>query len=674
MKMPRWTIPLLLLLLSIAAYGLMIPSLGLYFDDWPVILLIQSKANFWDFYQYDRPFSAWTFVLTAPLFGTKPLNWHLFTLLLRWLTSLGMWWTLRQLWPHRAQQVTWMACLFAVHPVFTQQAIAVAYSQHFITYAFFFLSLGSMLAAFRISNRFWLFTGLALTSELVHLFTMEYFWGLELIRPVLIWLVFADTIYDRRKRWRATLKTWAPYLVLLLAALIWRGFFYHPVEDPNALRWLDQLLSSPLSALTKMAEMVLSDSLYLFLTTWYQTLGPGLIDLSSRFLLASWALVILVTVAMGIYLLKPVDPILPATADNGKTWRHQTITLGILIFLAGTFPVWITNKQITVGLYSNRFALSGMFGASIVLVGILDVLLATQTQKIIAISVLVGLAVGSHLRTANEYRWDWIQQQRFYWQLTWRAPAIQANTAFFSYDAISTYAGDYPISAALNTLYPRQVEYPEQNYWFFELDRGFHRNTKPYLNGKNVEGGLRNLTFSGNSLESLVIHYEPNEGACLQVLSPLDESNTQLPGLVLGAIPMSNIDRIGAKPANPEDFPPREVFGEEIKHTWCYYYQKAELARQFEDWDQIVALGLQVSNQSHTPNSAYEWTPFIEGYARSGDWERAKELTLASFDSDNQIQTHLCALWNHLSKISDGAAEMDNAITQVTDQLKCKNQ
>jgi len=70
---PR-SVPLLFLLLTIVAFGLLIPFLGFYFDDWPVIWLTKTGANFWEFYRYDRPFSAWTYVVTTPILGTTP--WH----------------------------------------------------------------------------------------------------------------------------------------------------------------------------------------------------------------------------------------------------------------------------------------------------------------------------------------------------------------------------------------------------------------------------------------------------------------------------------------------------------------------------------------------------------------------------------------------------------------------
>ncbi len=71
----------LILVVCILAFGLLIPTLGLYWDDWPVIWLAEAMGTegYWDFYQYDRPFSAWTYILIIPLLGTKPIIWHIFT-------------------------------------------------------------------------------------------------------------------------------------------------------------------------------------------------------------------------------------------------------------------------------------------------------------------------------------------------------------------------------------------------------------------------------------------------------------------------------------------------------------------------------------------------------------------------------------------------------------------
>jgi hypothetical protein len=86
-------VPVILLFFLIASFGLLIPKLGFYWDDWPVIFMTQTQGNagFWDFYQYDRPFSAWTYILSAPIIGTRPIGWHIFSLMLRWLTVVFVW-------------------------------------------------------------------------------------------------------------------------------------------------------------------------------------------------------------------------------------------------------------------------------------------------------------------------------------------------------------------------------------------------------------------------------------------------------------------------------------------------------------------------------------------------------------------------------------------------------
>ncbi len=218
-NLPQWAHALMLLAIMILAFGLLTPSLGFYFDDWVNLYVLKSGGNLWEYLRYDRPFSAWTFIVTYPILGPNPLNWQIFTLIIRWLSVVAMWWTLRQIWPERPRQVLWMALIFGVHPIFSQQAIALTYSQNFMTYALFFASLGSMLFAIRNPKWFWPFTVLALLTEILHIFTMEYFWGLELLRPVLIWLALklGKITLPQIKR---TLKLWLPYLTILILAIL----------------------------------------------------------------------------------------------------------------------------------------------------------------------------------------------------------------------------------------------------------------------------------------------------------------------------------------------------------------------------------------------------------------------------------------------------------------------
>ena len=121
-------VPFIILFLLVASFGLLIPKLGFYWDDWPVIFMTETQGStgFWDFYQYDRPFSAWTYLLSAPILGTSPIGWHIYSLLLRWLTVVFLWLTLQKIWPSKPRQTFWIALLFSVYPIFNQQPVAVA--------------------------------------------------------------------------------------------------------------------------------------------------------------------------------------------------------------------------------------------------------------------------------------------------------------------------------------------------------------------------------------------------------------------------------------------------------------------------------------------------------------------------------------------------------------------
>ncbi len=219
----HWFYPLLLLAVMMLTYGLQMPRLGFFWDDWQAIYLSRfgDSAAYWRYFLSDRPFSAWTYIVTMPLLGISPLPWHLFTLLVRWLSVLGFVWVLRSIWWEQRRAVQWMGLLLAVYPGFTQQPVAVAYSQHFITCALFTGSLALMLRAARQPGFVWRLTLPALIMTLLHLMTMEYFAGLELLRPFLLWIVLHRTGEKPLRTAGRVLKHWMPYLAVRGVFLIY---------------------------------------------------------------------------------------------------------------------------------------------------------------------------------------------------------------------------------------------------------------------------------------------------------------------------------------------------------------------------------------------------------------------------------------------------------------------
>ncbi len=124
----------ILLLVAVLAFGLLLPGLGFYWDDWAKILVsrLYGLSGYLAYYAGDRPLSAWTHMLFTPLLGPSPLAWQVFNLLLRWLSAVGMFWTLNLVWSGARRQNLVAALLFLVYPVFIQQPAGVTFHQQWL--------------------------------------------------------------------------------------------------------------------------------------------------------------------------------------------------------------------------------------------------------------------------------------------------------------------------------------------------------------------------------------------------------------------------------------------------------------------------------------------------------------------------------------------------------------
>lgn len=81
--------------------------------------------------------------------------------------------------------------------------------------------------------------------------------------------------------------------------------------------------------------------------------------------------------------------------------------------------------------------------------------------------------------------------------------------------------------------------------------------------------------------------FEPEKLQCLWILGPQDQANPYVSAALLEALPLSNLNQI--LPTSTRTLR-SDIFGPEPAHDWCYYYQKGDLARQTQDWEQVVDL------------------------------------------------------------------------------------
>ena len=663
-------IPLVLLFITVIAFGLLIPWLGFYWDDWPVIYLTQTQgtSGFWEFYQYDRPFSAWTYILFAPLLETTPFAWHVFTLLLRWLTAVFLWASLRQIWPNKSHQVFWVALLFAVSPIFTQQSVAVAYSQHWLSYLLFFCSIYLMLRAVGDSRNFYVFTVLAVIASLVQMLTMEYFLGLELLRPVILWLYFWERESDGSAGlvFRRVLASGWIYAVVLLVYVIWRLLFLRLADaDPNRPVLFDNWASTPLEALLDLSQKALQDFVYL-VTAWFVALRPAEIDLQRPFSLAALAIAVIAAVLFTMVLSR-YKPMTEEPSEN--RWHVHAIILGVMAIILGTLPVWMIDRQVSVGPLGSRFSLAALFGLSLLFVGFLEWLSPRRTAKLTVVCLLIGVAIHANLHTAKAYQQSWEKQRAFYWQLFWRAPHVQPGTAFISNEEIFSYVGLYSTSMGISLLYP-SVEQPENMpYWFFAYWERLYKFPNELVQGTLLEEGLRNHSFHGVSTDAVLLDFSPELNRCLHLLSRRDEADPDLPESMRSLLSISNLTRIAWQPMEQWE-PPASIFGPEPEHTWCYYFEKAELAYQYGDWEEVIRVMNEAKDQGFAPTEMKEYLPLLDAYLNTGQLEPARALSLQIARLSNNIDDRVCEAWLDASEAKAGP-EFDSVFEDVRDKSGC---
>ena len=94
-----------LFFLCFLCYGILIPTLGFYWDDLPILFSYKTSgaAGFPEFLASYRPFSAWNFMLTTSLFNFNPLGYHILAFLLRFLSAILFYHILKILWPDKTK-------------------------------------------------------------------------------------------------------------------------------------------------------------------------------------------------------------------------------------------------------------------------------------------------------------------------------------------------------------------------------------------------------------------------------------------------------------------------------------------------------------------------------------------------------------------------------------------
>jgi hypothetical protein len=649
-------VPLALLAVTILAYGLSFWRLGFYWDDQPISWIryqLGTEATT-KYFSDSRPVWAWLYQLTAYLLPLKPAYWQLFAMFWRWAGVFAFYLVMAKLLPRRTDVAFLLSLLVLVYPGFNQQWVSYVYSHFFIVLFFLLISWYLMLRGKTIP---------AMIFSALHLLMFEYFFLLEFMRPVIIFLSLRDEPMSNRERYVKVFKIWLPYIGVIVFVMLYRSLVYsHPGFGYSLT---DELVRAPIETFTQLVQQVLSGLWVAAVGAWaqiFQFPNPTVNGLRTTIL---YVLVVL-AVGVQVFLFKPVDD--DKTGSNNRRDAYWLLGLGAVMLLLGGVPYWVTNLPVTLGFPANRALLSFMFGSCFLLLGLIE-LLPMRFKYYVAI-LFVALSAGAQFLWSVEYLRDWESQKNFFWQLSWRAPGIKPGTLLLMNEELQ-FNADNSISAPLNWIYKTNPG-TDMDYFIAYPTNRLGKSLSALEKDIPIHYGYIAGNFDGNTSDALAFYYDPP--ACLRLLEPdLDSKNRFIldESLMREASALSNADRI--TPQEQAVMP--AIYGPEPEHGWCYYFQKADLARQMKDWDEVVKLGDKAFKLDDFPNNPVERFVFIEGYAHTGDWKRAIQLSKESYRvSKDYVGPLLCRLWDRIEAETDESPERSEALVEIQNMIECPTQ
>jgi hypothetical protein len=630
----------LLIVTNFLAYGLFSRSLGFYLDDWGYLTAFrlngyEGDGLYWFLMRDNRPASGFFFNFQFETLGLQPFHWHLYVLVLRILVAVMFWAILKILLEKQDPIAFAAAVLFSVYPTFKQTPTVITYSVHWVS--LFLLLFSIWLSLWIFKNKRYRLPGtlLALLCALVSHMLVEYFIPLEFARGLAL-IVLAWRSADKPvKKITRTAWAWAPYILLMTGFLYWRLRLMPTLGNDRNYPHFSSWLKEPLPYFLKLLRYYSEDL--------YKILAVDVFNAVNKFLSTPpdshpWMVIffIIFVIAIAAY-----------RFSQGKNTTHVPFKItalllgfGLLAIGLGVSPGYAIGRHYAEAdfLYNDRFALAATLGAAMVWAAALQ-LIPWRGLQAFLLGLLLACFTVFHLTNAQVYQNSTSRLKIYLWQLSWRAPNLQRGTAIFGNGEFVSKMGEWPLSMAFTNLYTSNHQDNLQlGYWFFDWDDGLPQD----IDKMELYRAQKVLSFISSGRRNIgVMPPSPGKGRCLWVLSPADVNYPAITGVDRQLAAVSNLAQIQPQ---PNAAPPRVIFGAEPPHTWCYYYQKAALAAQFEEWDKVNQLWSTATEQGYSPKNAVEMSPFIRALYKTNQPQKAEGLLLQAYKVDPKSATYLCEL------------------------------
>ena len=632
---------LVILLTTIITYGVSIPQLGYYHDDWFLLWSGQARGaeSIIPLFAIDRPFMGVVYSYVYRLLGDTVINWHLYALVWRFIGGLAFLWILRLLWPEHRRLTTLMTVLFLIYPGFLSIPNANTKQNHLFGFASALLSIAMMLQAMKTREQagkvVLYLLSLVLTAN--YLFIYEYMIGFEGTRILLLgYSLFQDGIRNIRALVIETFKRVWPYLVVTAGFLYWRMFLF---ESSRRATDTGLLVEGYLSNFRYMSLRLILESVKDFLDTsifaWF-TMPYNLISATRYSHLGTAVFVaglVIVLVLLYTFLYRKSWNAAQGEKDSGLI--REFIWIGSFIILCAILPVIFSGRQVDLYDAYKSYGLHPIPGVVLFITGI--VLMLQPRFRMGALVALIGISASAQVLNAYDWANYWDYQRQMWWQLTWRAPDIQDNTLVMTYSANGyNPQQDYEIWGPLNLIYrPQPSKAPAIQAEVLNSD-----TTENILKLRVLNNDVRDIPLHRDFNNLLLLSMSP-VSSCLHIVDGSLPVYSQGEALLLKQVgEYSHVDRI--IPTGEALAPPASIFGAEPEHNWCYYYQKASLARQMGDWEEVDRLYKEANKLRLNTSDKSEIIPFFEALVNLGQYDDARSLYRKQIRGSPEVRLSVC--------------------------------
>ena len=294
----------------------------------------------------------------------------------------------------------------------------------------------------------------AVILGLLNFLLYEYMIGLEAMRFGVLWFVGQDRQeLPLRPRFLRLLKDAAPYLVAILAFLIWRlGFFQSGRGGTDQFSVLQTLTENTRTFLVHVGLQSVLDIIETVVFAWAVPFEHYAATETSRAVGTALALgAILAALALAAM---ELEKRWRAVDEDGQV-QSRALRVGVFAAVslyAALFPVLVAGRDVNFDGGFDKYTLHASPAVAILLAAFIFGWMRGRARPMF-LAFLLMLGVGSSILNMHHWERFWENQKTVWWQLWWRAPGLQDGTTLLVSMPEEAFFEDYEMWGPANLIY-----------------------------------------------------------------------------------------------------------------------------------------------------------------------------------------------------------------------------